>query len=179
LSRSLPLAQLDVKALPFRDASFDCAIALGAVLSHVGESAEDAAREMARVTRPGGLIIVSVLSQENYYLPYVIEQARAYGIEAVSEAIVHGKPLPHESAIPWRGFTRVELETLAAAAGCIAVSMSASNVLATIEQLQLLEELEKDAELWQAFLRWEAELGKRPGNIERGAFIIAVLRKAP
>lgn len=177
LRQPLPLAQFDIKALPFRDDTFDCAIALGAVLSHAAAGAEAAAQELVRVTRPGGLIVVSVLSRENYYLPYVIEQARTYGIQSVNDAIVEGRPLPHTSSIPWREFSHAELETLGKDLGCTAVSISASNVLATIAHIPLLEELEKDAELWSAFLRWEVELGRRRGNTERGAFIIAVLRK--
>jgi SAM-dependent methyltransferase len=52
----VPYTRGDVLALPFADGTFD-AVALHTVLEHVGEP-ERALLELARVTRPGGRIIV-------------------------------------------------------------------------------------------------------------------------
>jgi ubiquinone/menaquinone biosynthesis C-methylase UbiE len=177
LPESPPLVQFSVTKLPFADAVFDCAIAYGAVLSHAGDRADVAAAELVRVTRPGGLIILSVLPKGNDYLPYLLEQVRSYGLQAVDEAVARGENLPDASSIPWREFSHEELEALATGLGCGIVGMSASNVLSTVEQIPLLQEMERDSDLWRAFLQWEEELGVRPSNTERGAFIIAVLRK--
>jgi SAM-dependent methyltransferase len=173
------LVQLSATGLPFPDGTFDCAIAYGAVLSHAGEGAEGAVKELVRVTRPGGLILVSVLPNGNYYLPYLIEQVRSHGIQAVDEALTRGENLPDASAIPWREFSHEELEALAEDLGCAILTITASNVLATVEQIPLLEEMEKDRVLWDAFLRWEEHLGMTRSNTTRGAFLLAVMRKPP
>lgn len=51
-----PLAGADVAALPFRDEAFDAALA-GFVLNHLPPLT--ALREMARVVRPGGVVVAS------------------------------------------------------------------------------------------------------------------------
>jgi ubiquinone/menaquinone biosynthesis C-methylase UbiE len=50
----------DVRCLPFPDASFDTTVCFGAVLNYLFAEAESAARELVRVTRPGGTVLVSV-----------------------------------------------------------------------------------------------------------------------
>lgn len=50
----------DMRALPFADASFDKAVSITA-LEFVAE-AEQAARELFRVTRPGGLVVLATLN---------------------------------------------------------------------------------------------------------------------
>lgn len=55
----------DVTALPFRDAHFDAAV-LGEVLEHV-EDDRAALREVARVVRPGGLVVISVPANPKLY----------------------------------------------------------------------------------------------------------------
>jgi ubiquinone/menaquinone biosynthesis C-methylase UbiE len=186
LSAQLPLVRFSVTKLPFPDAAFDCAIAYGAVLSNSGRQAEVAAGELVRVTKPGGLIIVSVVPKGNLYLPYLLEQVRDYGIRAVDQAIARDESLPDGSyaghsvpvpSIPWREFSQEELESLASSLGCSVLSISASNVLATVEQIPLLEEMETNVALWDAFLRWEEHLAAKRSYTEHGAHIIAVLRK--
>jgi SAM-dependent methyltransferase len=56
MNASAAYAAADAVHLPFRDAAFDSAYCV-AVLQHVGNVA-GALRELARVTRPGGLILV-------------------------------------------------------------------------------------------------------------------------
>jgi ubiquinone/menaquinone biosynthesis C-methylase UbiE len=54
----------DLEALPFRDASFDVTLATGA-LEYLSPRA--AVREIARVTRPGGMVVTSMLNPLNPY----------------------------------------------------------------------------------------------------------------
>jgi hypothetical protein len=123
------------------------------------------------------LIFISVMAGQNHYLPQLIDQARKLGLSAVNEAIFDGKELPDESGIPWRAFSRQELESMASDLNCEVLTSSASNVLASVPDVPLLEEIEKDEVLWKTFLRWEEHLAQLPANVERGSHIIAVLRK--
>lgn len=53
---------LDVTGLPFPDNTFDASLALGGPLSYVFDRAAQGIAELLRVTRPRGLVVVSVMS---------------------------------------------------------------------------------------------------------------------
>jgi 2-polyprenyl-3-methyl-5-hydroxy-6-metoxy-1,4-benzoquinol methylase len=173
----LHFAQLTVASLPFRTHAFDQVVCFGSVLSHCGDQAEQAATELVRVLRPGGMLLISVQSTQNHYLAFMLEQIERYGLQAVDDAILHGKQLPDANGVTWRAFGHDEVEALAQLIGCEVVCISASNVLATIENIPLLDNLERNKVFWDAFLRWEEHLAQMRGNTERGAHIIASLRK--
>lgn len=48
--------------LPFDDGSFDVTVCYGGPISYAVDRTEDAIAELARVTRPGGHVLVSVMS---------------------------------------------------------------------------------------------------------------------
>lgn len=171
------LALLTVTSLPFADACFDATVCFGSILSHLGSQAEAGLRELVRVTRIGGCVLISVQSSQNYYLPYILDQVSKVGLESVDRAMMMGTEIAGASHIPWRAFSHAEIESLAARLDCDAMAISASNVLATVDSIPLLETMEKDESLWRAFLRWEEHLGRQRGNTERGSHMIAVLRK--
>lgn len=50
----------DARKLPFPDASFDCVLSFGDVLSHIVDGYELALAEMARVARPGAVVSFEV-----------------------------------------------------------------------------------------------------------------------
>lgn len=168
---------MDVASLPFADACFDAVVCFGSVLSHLAGQAEAGARELARVTRIGGVIAVSVQSSRNYYLPDIIVRIKAFGLDAVDDSLMNGRPLPDIRGVPWREFSRSDLASLVRDASCEILEARASNVLATVADIPLLEEMERDPHLWQAFLRWEEHLGIQSGNVDRGAHTIAVMRR--
>jgi len=64
------------------DDSFDVTVCFGGPLSYVLDRAEQAVAELARVTRPGGLVLVSVMGLAGaviHYAPIVVELARRDG----------------------------------------------------------------------------------------------------
>ncbi|MFD8495894.1 class I SAM-dependent methyltransferase [Amycolatopsis sp. NPDC059657] len=65
LNPALGVVQADALTLPFRDASFDHSIAIG-VLHHTTDCAKGL-REMARVTSPGGSLVVLLYSKGTPY----------------------------------------------------------------------------------------------------------------
>lgn len=97
---TLPTAQADVRALPYRAGSFDAVCCLGGVLSHVVDVDERAAAlaELKRVARTGAPVFVSViglLSALRYQLKHALGEHDAllthlaasgdYTAEAVAE----------------------------------------------------------------------------------------------
>jgi len=62
----LRAATADVRALPFRDASFDAIYSMGTI-EHFDET-EQAVQEMARVLKPGGYAIVGVPNRHDPFL---------------------------------------------------------------------------------------------------------------
>jgi SAM-dependent methyltransferase len=82
-SRSGPLraAAADVRALPFRDASFDAIYSMGTI-EHFDET-EQAVREMARVLAPGGRAIVGVPNRHDpFFRPLLSTLLQAVGLYA-------------------------------------------------------------------------------------------------
>ena len=171
------LAQLNVPNLPFCNAAFDCVVCFGSVLSHLGSDALAGFGELVRVTKRGGALLVSVQSMQNFYLPDLLEWSRQFGVKAVDRFVLEGEEIPNASSIPWRQFSHAEIESTACDLGCRVEMMSASNVLATVESIPLLESIERDERLWRSFLRWEEHLARQPNNLDRGAHLIAALRK--
>jgi ubiquinone/menaquinone biosynthesis C-methylase UbiE len=70
--RALPVAQADVCRLPFPDASFDVVCSFK-VLAHVA-AIETAVHELARVTRPGGHLVLEFYNRHS--LRYVIKRLK-------------------------------------------------------------------------------------------------------
>jgi SAM-dependent methyltransferase len=65
-SGPLRAAAADVRALPFRDASFDAIYSMGTI-EHFDET-EQAVKEMARVLKPGGRAIIGVPNRHDPFL---------------------------------------------------------------------------------------------------------------
>ncbi len=83
----------DVVALPFADDEFDATVCYGGALSYVLERAPGAAAELARVTRPDGHVLVSVMSLVGSTcrsIDGVLIEARGYGVETIERIVATG-----------------------------------------------------------------------------------------
>ena len=171
--------QLDiVDCSQFPSESFDSAVCYGSPLSYVLGSADDALGEMIRVTKRGGYLLVSVAARLNIYLPWLIEFVRSDGIDVADRYIATGEPdTAGDSGQPMHCYTWPEFEALLQRHSVELVAASASNFLAKIENIPLLEEIEQDPGFWDAFLRWEVACCKEPGVLDSGSHIIAVVRR--
>lgn len=163
----------DVVDLPFEDGSFDRVVCFGGALSYVLDRAEQAAAELARVTRPGGHLLVSVMSLVGSF---------AQGLRTVlalplatNEPIIASGFLPAEVSghLDMRLYRWRELEALLGPHGQI-VAASASDLNGRIEN-DLFATLDDDT--CAALVRWEVELAAEPGARDAGAHIIAVVRR--
>lgn len=81
LRGGLRSAVADVRALPFRDGSFDAIYSMGTI-EHFDET-EQAVAEMARVLKPGGVAIVGVPNRRDPFLrPLFVTLLQAAGLYA-------------------------------------------------------------------------------------------------
>jgi SAM-dependent methyltransferase len=158
----------------FPDDAFDVTVCFGGPLSYVVDQAEQALRELARVTRPGGHLLVSVMGLAGavlHYAPVIVELARRDG-PAKSLEVARTGFLPEAEGyghLAMRMYLWEELETLLASQGEV-VDGAAAGVLPHLE----VEEPEIRAMLEE----FEEKLAYDPGSRSCGEHIIGVLRVA-
>jgi len=165
----------DMRAL--ESGAFDAVVAYGGPLSYVFERAEDAVRECARVLRPGGFFLASVMSLWGTLHGFFDGVMRAPG--ELNRAIVRTGDITPQTD-PGTGhychlFRAGELRSLVEAGGFRVVAMSASNSLA-VNNPEALAMARSDPAQWSALLEWELEASK--SLVEAGTHIIVVAEKA-
>jgi ubiquinone/menaquinone biosynthesis C-methylase UbiE len=154
------------------DASFDATVCFGGPLSYALERAEEGVAELARVTKPGGHVIVSVMSLVGaitHFLPILLDLVRRDGASK-SDDIVRTGLLPEEpdyGHLAMKLFRWSELEKLLSTHGTI-VGASAAGLLAA--------EQPEEPEVKAFLARTELALAEEPGALDAGQHIVAVLR---
>lgn len=168
----------DLSALP--SATYDAAVCYGAVLSYLFDRAGDALEELLRVTKPGGYVLLSVMSLlggTRAFLPGVLKLTEQLGVEVVyqvnSTGDLDGEVVGGHKAHMYRWS---ELEALLRAHYCEIVAASASNFL-TLQHPEAVQQAMSDPQIWEALLDWELDFCKEPGAIDGGTHIIAVVRR--
>jgi ubiquinone/menaquinone biosynthesis C-methylase UbiE len=157
----------------WEDASFDAAVCFGGPLSYLLDDAEKGLAELVRVTKPGGHVLLSVMSVVGtvvHFLPILLDLVRRDGAPK-NDAIVRTGLLPEEpdyGHLPMKLYRWSELETLLSAHGTV-VAVSAAGLLPAIET--------DEPELRAFLARTELELASEPGAISCGQHILAVLQK--
>lgn len=171
VAERVPLDILDCSRYP--DGHFDAVVCYGSPICYVAARADEALAEMLRVLRSGGHLLLSVAARVNMHLPWLLDTARRHGLPALQRYVETGDL----EGDPLHCYRWSELQALLERQPAEIVAVSASNVLATVAGIPLLEEIEKDRALWEAFLQWEIDLGREPGAIDSGSHIVAVLRR--
>jgi SAM-dependent methyltransferase len=156
----------------FGDASFDVTVCFGGPLSYVLDRAEDALAEIVRVTRPGGLVLVSVMSTIGtlvHYLSVVLDLARRDGVERQEEIVRTGflPEAPDYGHLAMHLFRWSELEALLSRRGEV-VAAAAAGLLPDLRP--------EEPELQELVRRLENELCEEPGALSCGQHIVAALR---
>jgi SAM-dependent methyltransferase len=171
----------DVRCLPFADASFETTVCFGAVLNYLFEESASAARELVRVTRPGGTVLVSVAGRWGV-LRFVA------GNEGVDPADFLGRPeywhlfqvaetgdLPLHPQVPQpprHFFEADELAHLLSGAGLREVQLACAPAL-TEALYARLEAIEKIPDAWRTILALEERAFRHPGLRDTGEFLLA------
>jgi SAM-dependent methyltransferase len=157
------------------DTSFDATVCFGGPLSYVVDRADEGIAELVRVTRPGGHVLVSVMSLVGtvvHYLPILLDLVRRDGV-AKNEAIVRTGLLPDEpdyGHLAMKLFRWSELEALLSPHGTV-VDACAAGLLPSVQP--------EEPELREFLSTVELELAGEAGAISCGQHILAVVRRDP
>jgi ubiquinone/menaquinone biosynthesis C-methylase UbiE len=163
----------------FADASFDAVLCFGGPLSYALDRADDAVGELLRVTKPGGVLLISVMSNLGSlraYLGGLAEEWESYGAKNW-QAIFETGDLPQDQSITGRMhmFRWAELRELLEHHGANVVAASAANFLSAGPS-EISEAWLSDPLRWERFLDWELSASSETGALDGGTHIIAVVR---
>jgi SAM-dependent methyltransferase len=165
----------DLGHLP--DARFDVVVCVGGPISYVRDRAGDALAELARVTRPGGHLLVGVMSTigtMRAFLPGVVDERRSHGPAYVEAVMATGDLDRDPNGQEMHMFGWAELERLCAAHGEV-VAGAAANFLTANPDQEWYAGLTDDE--WDALLGWERRMCREPGVREAGTHMAAVVRR--
>ncbi len=153
----------------FEDASFDAVVCFGGPLSYVLGEADRALAELLRVTRPGGHVLLSVMSllgAARAFFDQLLPLVEKFGWQRAVTDIFATGDLDAEinNGHVCRLYRWSDLERLLARHPCRVVSASAANFLS----------VGNDA--WdERFLEVEIEACREPGALDGGTHILAVV----
>lgn len=171
---------VDLNGYP--DGSFDTVVCYGGPLSHVMDRADQALAELLRVTKPGGHVLLGVMSLHgslHAFLAGADAEIEEFGIDEMQAIFETGDlPAHHSSmATPSHLFSWAELRALLERHDCDIVVASAANFLSIGNDEVCERWLQEDPAMWERFLAWEVEACRQPGAIDAGTHIIAVVRR--
>ena len=179
------LIEGDICKLPFGEESFELTLAMGGPLSYVVERAEEALGELKRVTKRGGYIILSVMSNfgrarfavKHKMLQY-FREPEAYDLWGLIERGIQGDHVPPERRTPHRCkfYTSGELRKLLEKVELEVLELAAIPSISA----HLGEELEAFAGeplAWGNLLRVEIRLCREPGLLDTGEHILVVAQR--
>jgi ubiquinone/menaquinone biosynthesis C-methylase UbiE len=157
----------------WEDASFDATVCFGGPLSYVVHRAEEGVEELVRVTKPGGHVLLSVMSLVGtvlHYLPILLDLARRDGVPKQEQIVRTGllQDEPDYGHLAMKCFRWSELEALLSRHGEI-VAASAAGLLPG--------ERPEEPELREFLRTVELELASEVGALSCGEHILAVLRR--
>ncbi|HYF96320.1 MAG TPA: class I SAM-dependent methyltransferase [Symbiobacteriaceae bacterium] len=159
----------------FPSAAFNAVVCYGGPLSYMFDRTEQALQELLRVTRPGGHLLLSVMSlvgSTRAGLGAALGFVGRFGLEAVSHVARTGDLDGSLNGHACRMFRWSELKAMLERQTCAIVGAAASGSLVPGQQLPAMEPV-----VWERFLEWELDYSQEPGAIDRGTHILAVVRK--
>ena len=162
----------------FDDGEFDAVVCYGGPLSYVFGERERAMAELLRVTKPGGLLFLGVMSlwgTVHHYLPGVLALDPAMNQEIVATGDLgpdKAEATTHFSHL----YRAAEFRGVLERAGAAIEVLSASNCLSATWG-ERLADVQREGATWQHLMEMELEACREPGCLDMGTHLIAVCRK--
>ncbi|MGD0780361.1 MAG: class I SAM-dependent methyltransferase [Dehalococcoidales bacterium] len=172
----------------FEDGQFDMVICYGGALSYVCEKHQKAAAELMRVTKRGGVILVSVMSrlgtvQGVARLPYIpsleTPDISGPGVPGLWEVVEKGEfpGFPSRAGLmhaPMHLYTAEELKSLFKK--CRILEVAGSNVTIP-EAPHSGEQIATSPTAWATLVELEKKINHDPGLVNCGSHIIMAVKK--
>ncbi len=172
--------QVDICDLSgYVDGTFDVVVAYGGPLSYVLDRRDAALAECLRVLRPGGVLLVSVMSvwgSAHRRLGGVLDMAVADNQKVTSTGDISQANVPERKSGFMHLFRADELLDWLKAAGVTLLDASASGCLATRWDAELVS-IRANPEKWAELLRMEREASADPACLGMGTHMIAAGRR--
>ena len=168
----------------FSEDYFDLVICYGGALSYVCEQRHKAASELVRVVRPGGVLLISVMSRLGNICNLVrratmtvLRDPKEWHVWQVAET--GGNPGFPSPAVnmqhpPMHMYTSGDLRSLLP--GCTVLELAGSSVT-TFEGSVALAEVTTDPKAWETAVSLERRLNVESGLVDTGSHIILVARR--
>jgi ubiquinone/menaquinone biosynthesis C-methylase UbiE len=171
----------DLKSI--HDEHYDIVICVGGALNYTFDKEQTAIREMLRVTKPGGIVIVGAVALFNSlmrYLSAIADEKKHFGIEATKWLIERGiqdaEHYPVENKNYLHMMKSIDLDTLFESQNVQIVEKRAAGIF-SLAGNDALNQAKADQELWDLLLSKEIEFSKDPAYLNCGANLIYVVKK--
>jgi len=172
--------QVDICDLSqFESNSFDTVVAYGGPFSYVLDKRDVALSECLRVLRPGGLLLLSVMSlwgSAHGRLDRVIDTPISSNRKIISTGDISPVTSPEREGNFMHMFRAKELVNWLEGRNLKLIDISASGCL-SLAWNEMLMRIRNDPERWNELLRMELEACVERGCLDMGMHIIAVVRK--
>ena len=159
---------------------YDVVLAYGGPLSYAFEEADDALTGLLRITKPNGFVVGSVMSwlgSWRFFLRAAIEDAKAVGEDAFDLMLTTGDLRHSQTTHVCQMYRARDLANLVSACGGEVVAMSASN-WASLNDPDILKEIEANTDRWARFIRHEIDACAEPGALDGGTHLLFAARKS-
>ncbi len=172
----------DMSTIP--DATYDAVLCLGGALSYVRDRRHDALKELVRVAKPGGLLVVSVMSLLGTFHLISTLDAKDFLVNITDHVDWDPwEPFPdHLDSIPgsneWHApmtlYTSQYRRRFLEDHGCEVLEIASTNTITS--GILRFEKIPSSPEAVEMLLNLEKKFCNRPGVVDMGEHLIAVAR---
>jgi SAM-dependent methyltransferase len=162
---------------------YDVVTCVGGALNYTFDKEQAAIKEMLRVVKPGGVVIIGVMSFLNSlirFLPGIVEEKGLFGIDAtkwlMETGIQDAEHYPVENKNYVHMMMSKELDSLFDGLNVQILEKRAAAVFSMAGE-EALDLAKADQELWEVILGKEIECSRNPACLDCGANIIYVVKK--
>ena len=162
---------------------FDVVTCVGGALNYTFDKEQAAVREMLRVTKPGGILIVGAVALFNSlmrYLSAIADEKQQFGIDATKWLIERGIQDAEHYPVENKNFLHMmkssDLDTLFESQSVQIVEKRAASIFSLAGE-EALNQAKADPELWELLVSKEIEFSKDPAYLNCGANLIYVVKK--